>query len=503
MAHDVFVSYSSEDKVVADGIVAALENNGIRCWYAPRDIKPSDDWGDAIADAIDRSKLLLLVFSGNANQSRHVLDELIVAIDGERTILPFRIENLEPQGAMRLHLSSWHWLDAFLPSWEPFLEELIKNVSVIMDAGLEKDKIQIPESIGKAPGGRKQKKRTWTIAGVIVAAFLIAASWFGFNKLILPSQTTSSAGETLTTDGSQEAEATQNSEYTYEDMVLCYPSIGWEIPWAAANTASIKQAVKDNGVKELIFSNAELNQENQISAIQSCIQQGVSVIALPIGSDDGWSHVLTEVQEAGIPVMIIKEDSVTIHESLYDVHLKIDNFLTGQKSAEEINKLLSNGGNIVELAGSPENEQTEKRASGFRNKLNDNIVILDSQSGNWNKEDAMPVALDFLLKFEGQIDAMFIQNDGMAMGAIEALQIAGFEPGEIKIVAVDGSRDAFQAMIDGWIQAEVETNPLFGPMIIEIALDLMNGKISEREVIIKQNVYYPDEAEYLLQIRVY
>jgi hypothetical protein len=113
MAHDVFVSYSSKDKIVADTIIATLENNNIRCWYAPRDIKLSEDWGKAIASAIEGCKVFLVIFSNHANRSQRVLDEVNLAISQQAVILPFRIENLEPQGAMKLHLSSRHWLDAY------------------------------------------------------------------------------------------------------------------------------------------------------------------------------------------------------------------------------------------------------------------------------------------------------------------------------------------------------------------------------------------------------
>ena len=245
------------------------------------------------------------------------------------------------------------------------------------------------------------------------------------------------------------------------------------------------------------------NQENQISAIQSCIQQGVNVIAFPVVVDYGWTDVLAEAKDAGIPVIIIKEESVYSDESLYDVHLLIDNLLQGQKSAEEMNKLLPNGGNIVELSGPAGFEQAKKRASGFRDELKDNISILDSQTGNWNREDAVPVMEDFLKKYKGQIEGMYIHNDDMTMGAIEALRAAGIAPGEIKIVSIDGTREAFQAMIDGWIQAEVETNPLYGSQLIEIALDLMNGKGVDRKISINQNVYYPDDAEDLLLTRIW
>jgi len=140
MAHDVFVSYSSKDKTVADAVVASLEQNDIRCWYAPRDIKPSDDWAESITKAIESSKVFLIVFSGNANQSHRVLDEVNFAISEEITILPFRIENLDPVGAMKLHLSTRHWLDAYDPSWEAHLKKLVFDVSVIIEAKIEERK---------------------------------------------------------------------------------------------------------------------------------------------------------------------------------------------------------------------------------------------------------------------------------------------------------------------------------------------------------------------------
>ena len=72
MAHDVFISYSSKDKLTADAVCAALEANGIRCWIAPRDILPGSDWGEAIIDAIHACRAMLLIFSSNSNASAQI-----------------------------------------------------------------------------------------------------------------------------------------------------------------------------------------------------------------------------------------------------------------------------------------------------------------------------------------------------------------------------------------------------------------------------------------------
>ena len=82
----------------------------------------------------------------------------------------------------------------------------------------------------------------------------------------------------------------------------------------------------------------------------------------------------------------------------------------------------------------------------------------------------------FLKKYAGQIQGVFIHNDDMAIGAIEAIKAAGLKPGDLKMVSVDGTRGGFQAMIDGWMQADVECNPLLGPQVMDLAVKLMNGE---------------------------
>jgi simple sugar transport system substrate-binding protein len=91
----------------------------------------------------------------------------------------------------------------------------------------------------------------------------------------------------------------------------------------------------------------------------------------------------------------------------------------------------------------------------------------------------------------------------MAIGAVEAIKAAGLKPGDLKIVSVDGTRGGFQLMIDGWVQADVECNPLLGPQVMEMALKLMNGEKIDREVLTDETVYYPDNAAELLPTRKY
>ena len=76
MAHDVFISHSTQDKAVSDAICAALENEGMRCWIAPRDVQPGRSFAGEITRAIQQSKIMVLVFSANSNNSEQVLREV-------------------------------------------------------------------------------------------------------------------------------------------------------------------------------------------------------------------------------------------------------------------------------------------------------------------------------------------------------------------------------------------------------------------------------------------
>ena len=94
VAHDVFISYASKDKPVADAVCAALESHRVRCWIAPRDVLPGKPYPEAIEQAITEAKLMVVIYSTPAAASSAVRSEIHLAFTSERTILPFRIEDI-------------------------------------------------------------------------------------------------------------------------------------------------------------------------------------------------------------------------------------------------------------------------------------------------------------------------------------------------------------------------------------------------------------------------
>ena len=290
---------------------------------------------------------------------------------------------------------------------------------------------------------------------------------------------------------------------TYKEMVMCFPQLGAESDWRTADTASFKDESAKLGF-QLVFSDAQQKQENQISAVRACIQQGVSVIALPPVVEDGWDAVLTEANNAGIPVIIV-DRSVSADSKLYVSHIGSDMVTEGQRAAAEFNKKFPNGGKVLELSGTTGSGAAVGRAKGFREALNKNIEIIDTQTGNFTRAEALPVMQAFLQKYKAGTDfqGIFIHNDDMGIGAIEALKAAGVKPGDLFIVSVDGTRGGFQAMVDGWFQADVECNPLLAPQVAEMALKIMNGQAIDKNVLTNETVYYPDNAAKLLPERKY
>jgi len=120
----LFVSHVSEDRAAASQIVEELERRGVHCWIAPRDVRPGRPFDDEIANAIEASQAMLLIFSERCNDSEYIRREVTVAGESHKVIIPFRIENAEPKHGLRVRLSDLHWLDAFA-SREQAINELM------------------------------------------------------------------------------------------------------------------------------------------------------------------------------------------------------------------------------------------------------------------------------------------------------------------------------------------------------------------------------------------
>jgi TolB-like protein len=141
MAHDVFISYSSVDTIAGETVCSILEQNGISCWIAPRDITPGLDFAEAIIDGIKSSKLFILVYSSNSNNSKQVIREVDRAVHLGLPVINLRLEDVPLSKQLEYYLSSVHWLDAKTHPLEQHIDKLSGVVKILLrkDGAKEED----------------------------------------------------------------------------------------------------------------------------------------------------------------------------------------------------------------------------------------------------------------------------------------------------------------------------------------------------------------------------
>lgn len=291
---------------------------------------------------------------------------------------------------------------------------------------------------------------------------------------------------------------------TFNDLVVGYAQIGAESDWRIGNTVSIKETADKLGV-ELKFSDGQQKQENQIKAIRSFIAMKVDVIGISPVVETGWEGVFQEVKAAGIPLIFV-DRRAAVPDSLYVTYLGSDFTEEGRNAARVLAKTVNGKANLVELVGTVDSAPANDRYKGFREILKNypDMHIIASESGDFTRAKGKEVMAEFLKRYGNQINAVYAHNDDMAIGAIKAIEEYGLKPGlDIKIVSIDGTRDAFHAMIEGKLNATIECNPLLGPQFYELALKVVNGEAVPKWVPSKESVFLPESAANILPSREY
>jgi hypothetical protein len=128
MVHDVFISHARKDEKIAETICESLESARIRCWIAPRDIPTGEDWAKAVRSAIGSSRLMVLVFSENANAATHIEREIANAFYTGRIIMPLRLDSSVPRRSFLSYLDGVGWSDSVNPPAEQNLQEFTARV---------------------------------------------------------------------------------------------------------------------------------------------------------------------------------------------------------------------------------------------------------------------------------------------------------------------------------------------------------------------------------------
>ena len=138
--YDIFVSYATANRELAEHIVTRIEARGFKCFIAPRDMRTGEDYASEIVRAISNSAVVLLIFSSAADKSGYVLREINSAVSRNKTVIPFRIENFLPSEAMEFYLGPTHWLDAYPNILDTHLDSLEKELKALTNNFIEETK---------------------------------------------------------------------------------------------------------------------------------------------------------------------------------------------------------------------------------------------------------------------------------------------------------------------------------------------------------------------------
>lgn len=293
-----------------------------------------------------------------------------------------------------------------------------------------------------------------------------------------------------------------------ETITMGFSQVGQESQFRLANTISIQEAAQEFNVR-LLFDDGNQSQEKQIAAIRRFIQEKVDVIVVSPVIETGWDEVLKEAKAAGIPVVMSDRKVETEEKDLTTTYIGADFMEEGRRAMRWIRDNIpaeERKLNILELRGNKGASPTEERGKGFMEVLKEcpDYQLVYSDYGNFTYEGGKSIVEDYLKNKTWDIDIIYAHNDDMALGAIEALENHGIAPGtDVKIVSVDGTKDAFRAMIEGKLNCTVECSPLLGPPLMKAVRDMISGKEMPVRIITEEKIYDQSVAEELINKRVY
>ncbi len=268
-------------------------------------------------------------------------------------------------------------------------------------------------------------------------------------------------------------------------------------PFRIAETQSIKAEAAKLGVKKLIATNAQSTLSKQISDIQDLIAQGAQALIVAPLNSTGLEPALAAAKAKHIPVITI-DRKLTAATACSDYLTFIgSNFVQqGHRAAKQLVAATGGKGKVAILLGSSGNNVTTDRTKGFVDELKGSpgLTIVAQQTGDFTRSQGQSVT-EQLVQAHPDLTAVYAENDEMALGAIVALKSAGKQPGkDVKVVSVDGTRNAVQQVVKGAMNGVVESNPRFGPLAFSTLSQFLSGQPIAPALIIKDRQYDPSDA---------
>lgn len=269
-------------------------------------------------------------------------------------------------------------------------------------------------------------------------------------------------------------------------------------PFRIAETKSIKDEAAKLGVKKLLTTDAQSQLPKQISDIQDMLSQGAQLLIVAPLNSDGLDPALKAAAAKHVPVITIDRKINATSCKDYVTFLGSDFVEQGKRAADAMIKATGGKGQVAILLGSSGNNVTTDRTKGFVDEIAakaPGLKVVAQQTGEFTRDKGQQV-MEQLIQSKPGITAVYAENDEMGLGAVTALKSAGKNPGkDIKIVSVDGTRNAVQAIVNGTYNAVIESNPRFGPLAFATAQKFYDGTAIPENVIISDRAYDESNAK--------
>ncbi|HYG80833.1 MAG TPA: ABC transporter substrate-binding protein [Pyrinomonadaceae bacterium] len=269
-------------------------------------------------------------------------------------------------------------------------------------------------------------------------------------------------------------------------------------PWRIAETKSMRdEAAKRADRYELIVTDARGDLANQVANVEDLIAQRVDAIFLAPQQEKGFEGALQAAKEAGIPVFLLDREVQGTAGQDFVTFIGSNFVEEGKRAGEWLVKQTGGKAGIIELLGTAGSSVARDRHDGFAAaiKSSPEMKILASQNGNFTRAEGQKVMENLIQAHGKNITAVYAHNDEMALGAIQALKAAGFQPGkEVLIVSVDGQKSALEAIIRGEMNVTVECNPRFGPIAFDTLEKYLKGEQLPPKIIVPDRFFDASNA---------
>lgn len=264
-------------------------------------------------------------------------------------------------------------------------------------------------------------------------------------------------------------------------------------PFRIAETQSIRDEAAKLGIAndKLLVTNAQSDLNKQISDIKSMLDRGAQLLVVAPLNSDGLQPALDAAKAKKVPVVTI-DRKVTSQPCTDYLTFIGSNFVEqGKRAAQEMVRVTGGTGKVAILLGASGNNVTTDRTSGFKDELakTAGLSVVAEQTGEFDRSKGQAV-MEQLIQSHPDITAVYAENDEMGVGAVNALKTAGKTPGkDVKVVSIDGTRNAVQLIADGSYNAVIESNPRFGPLAFQTLQKFEAGEAIPASIVITDDQY--------------